>query len=164
MSTVQLHLLLNHIPVIGTVIGLCLLAYAALRKDEGLARASLGMFAVLALLAGAVFLTGEPAEEAVEGLAGVSEAMVERHEEAALLSTIALGVLGALSLGVLLSFRRRALPRIVPVILFAAGLLPAGAMAGTANLGGQIRHSEIRPGASAGEVPADGRAEVAHDD
>lgn len=160
MSTVHLHLLLNHVPVIGTVIGLCLLAYAVLRKDEGVARVTLGMFAVLALLAGAVFLTGEPAEEAVEGLAGVSEAIIERHEEAALLSTIALGGLGMLCLGALVSFRRRPLPRIVPVILLAAGLLPAGAMAWTANLGGQIRHSEIRPGASAGEVPAG----LAHDD
>lgn len=144
MSTVHLHLLLNHVPVIGTIIGLCLLAYAALRKDEGLARASLGMFAILALVAIATFLTGEPAEEAVEGMAGVSESIIERHEEAALLSTIALGVLGALSLGALLWFRRRHLPRLAAVAFLAAGLIPGGAMAWTANLGGQIRHTEIR--------------------
>lgn len=161
MSTVHLHLLLNHVPVIGTIIGLCLLAYAALRKDEGLARASLGMFAILALVAIATFLTGEPAEEAVEGLAGVSESVVERHEEAALLSTIALGVLGALSLGILLRFRRRHLPRQAAVALLAAGLVPAGAMAWTANLGGQIRHTEIRSVtvAPAG-APADGSGDI----
>ena len=165
MSTVHLHLLLNHVPVIGTIIGLCLLAYAALRKDEGLARASLGMFAVLALVAIATFLTGEPAEEAVEGMAGVSESFIERHEEAALLSTIALGVLGALSLGMLLWFRRRHLPRLAAVAFLAAGLIPAGAMAWTANLGGQIRHTEIRsgPGAPAGTV-ADGPGGVEADE
>lgn len=155
MSTVHLHLLLNHLPVIGTVIGLFLLAYAALRKDEGLVRVCLGLFAALAVVALATFLTGEPAEEAVEGLAGVSESVIERHEEAALLATIALGALGALSLGALLWFRRRALPRFAAVLFLAAALVPAGAMGWTANLGGQIRHSEIRPGAAAtGESPA----------
>jgi hypothetical protein len=40
MSTVHLHLLLNHVPVIGMIIGICLLAWALFRKDQGLARAT----------------------------------------------------------------------------------------------------------------------------
>lgn len=155
MSTVHLHLLLNHVPVIGTIVALALLAYAALRKDETLVRVCLGMFAVLALAALAAFLTGEPAEEAVEGLAGVSEPVIERHEEAALLSTVALGVVGAAALGALLAFRRRRLPRLAAALFLAAALVPAGAMAWTANLGGQIRHTEIRSGAvAAADAPA----------
>ena len=144
MSMVHLHLLLNHVPVIGTIIGLCLLAWAVFRKDQGLGRATLGLFAVLAIVALATFLTGEPAEEAVEGLAGVTEGSIERHEEAALLATIALGVLGALSLAALVWFRRRPLTRRVMALLLVVALVPAGAMAWTANLGGQIRHSELR--------------------
>ncbi|HEU0078711.1 MAG TPA: hypothetical protein VFQ76_13750 [Longimicrobiaceae bacterium] len=149
MSTVHLHLLLNHVPVIGTLIGLCLLAWAVLRKDQGLARVTLGLFAVLAVVALATVLTGEPAEEAVEGLAGVSESVIERHEAAALLATIALGLLGAVSLGVLAWFRGRPLRRPVMVLVLALALVPAGMMAWTANLGGQIRHTEIRAGAVA---------------
>jgi uncharacterized membrane protein len=157
MSPVHLHLILNHVPVVGTVMGLCLLAYAVLRRDDRLVRVCLGMFAVLAAVALATFLTGEPAEEAVEGLAGVSESMVEQHEEAALLATVTLGFLGLLSLAVLLRFRTGALPRQAALLLLAAALVPAGMMAWTANLGGQIRHSEIRaevvaaPPALAGE-------------
>jgi hypothetical protein len=144
MSTVHLHLLLNHVPVIGTIIGLCLLAWAVFRADPGIARATLGLFTILAVVALATFLTGEPAEEAVEGLAGVTEGSIERHEEAALLATIALGVLGAASLGALVWFRRRTLPRRVMVLVLALAVVPAGAMAWTASLGGQIRHSELR--------------------
>lgn len=144
MSPVHLHLVLNHVPVIGTLIGICLLAYAVLRRDDRLIRVCLGMFAVLAAVAVATFLTGEPAEEAVEGLAGVSESIVEQHEGAARLATIALGFLGLLSVAVLLRFRARALPRQAALLLLAAALVPAGMMAWTANLGGQIRHSEIR--------------------
>ena len=149
MSTVHLHLLLNHVPVIGTIVGLFLLAWAVFRRDQGLARVTLGLFAILAVVALAAFLTGEPAEEAVEGLAGVTEEAIERHEEAALLATIALGLLGAASLGALVWFRHRALPRRVMAMLLALALVPAGAMAWTANLGGQIRHSELRAGAPA---------------
>jgi uncharacterized membrane protein len=149
MSTVHLHLLLNHVPVIGTIIGLCLLAWAVFRKDQGLARATLGLFAILAVVALATFLTGEPAEGAVEGLAGVTKGSIERHEEAALLATLALGVLGAASLGALVWFRRRALPRRVMALMLVVALVPAGAMAWTANLGGQIRHSELRAGTPA---------------
>ncbi|HYR11541.1 MAG TPA: hypothetical protein VEQ60_27410 [Longimicrobium sp.] len=149
MSTVHLHLLLNHVPVIGTIIGLFLLAWAVFRKDQGLARATLALFAVLAVVALVTFLTGEPAEEAVEGLAGVSEGTIERHEEAALLATIALGVVGAASLSALVWFRRRALPRRVMTLMLALAPVPAAAMAWTANLGGQIRHSELRADAPA---------------
>lgn len=144
MSTVHLHLLLNHIPVIGTVIALCLLGYAALRRDDRLVRVCLGLFAVLALAAVAVFLTGEPAEEAVEGLAGVSESIIERHEDAARLATIALAALGLLSVVTLLRFRRRAMPAWTAAAFLVLALVPVLTMARTANLGGQIRHSEIR--------------------
>jgi uncharacterized membrane protein len=145
MWPIHMHLVLNHVPVIGTVIALGLLAWAVLDRDERVGRASLGLLAVLAALAVVAFLTGEPAEEAVEGVAGISEAVVERHEEAALRATIALGVVGALSLAALLLRRGRSLSRGVMLGVLALGLVPAGAMTHAAYLGGQIRHSEIRP-------------------
>jgi len=149
MSAVHLHLLLNHLPVIGTVIALCLLAFAALRGDARVGRVSLALLAALAVAAVVTYLTGEPAEESVEGMAGVSEALIEGHEEAALLATIALGVVGAASLAALVLFRRRTLSRGAMLGLLVAGLVPAGALAYTANLGGRIRHPEIRAGATA---------------
>jgi uncharacterized membrane protein len=148
MSPVHVHLLLNHFPVIGTLIALGLLAWAVLRSDERIGRASLLLLVVLSLLAVITFLTGEPAEEATEAVASIPEALVERHEEVALLATIALGTLGALSAAALVLGRRR-LSRGVMLGLLLVGLVPAGAMAYTANLGGQIRHPEIRSGAAA---------------
>ena len=144
MSPAHFHLVLNHVPVIGMVIAIGLLAWAVLRRDERLVRVCLGLFAVLAVAGVAAFLTGEPAEEVVEGLAGVSESAVEQHEEAARLAMIAMGALGLLSLACLFWFRKRLLPRQVAMLLLAAALVPAGAMAWTANLGGRIRHAEIR--------------------
>jgi uncharacterized membrane protein YeaQ/YmgE (transglycosylase-associated protein family) len=148
MSPVHLHLLLNHVPVIGTIVAILLLGYALLRGSSELVRVSLGMFVLLALAAVLVYLTGEPAEELVEDLPGVSETILERHEDVALVATILLGVVGAVALGGLFAFRRRAagIPRGFAAFALLLALVSAGAMGYTANLGGQVRHTEIRPG------------------
>ena len=144
MNWAHAHLILNHEPVVGLLLVLPILAWGLARRSQDLLRAGLSLLVLLALLSLAVFFTGEPAEELVENLAGVSEPMIERHEEAALFATIALVVVGALSLAGLLSFRRRAIPLRLPAVLLLLSLVPAGAVAWTANLGGQIRHPEIR--------------------
>jgi hypothetical protein len=146
MNTVHLHLLMNHLPVVGTVIGALLLALALLRRSDELARISLGLFGLLGLVAVLVYLTGEPAEDAIEKLPGISDSLIDRHQDAALVATILVGAIGALALASLLIYRRRALPRWVTVLGFGAALVASSGMAYTANLGGQIRHTEIRSG------------------
>jgi hypothetical protein len=69
--------------VVGTLLGLALLGAALLRKSEELKKTSLGLLIIIALLTIPVYLTGEPAQEIVENLAGVDEASIEQHEEAA---------------------------------------------------------------------------------
>ena len=147
MSWAHIHLLLNHLPVVGIVVAIPILAWGIGRHHEEVIRLALALVATLAAVTIAVYLTGEPAEEAVEGLAGVSESLIERHEEAALLATAAFGALGALALGGLLWFRHRSIPSRFATLLLVLALIPAGLVGWTANLGGQIRHTEIRPGA-----------------
>lgn len=155
MNAAHLHLLLNHLPVVGTLGCVLLLALAAVRGSPELARVSLGLFVLVALAGAAAYLTGEPAEETVEHAAGVSEALIERHQAAALVALVLLSAVGVLSLAELLAFRRRAVPRAALLVTLLAALLPAAAMAYTANLGGQIRHAEIRSGAPAAVHPAE---------
>lgn len=148
MSGVHLHLLLNHIPLLLGAFATILLALAMLRKSDELKKVSLGAFVIAALIAVPVYLTGEPAEEAVEKLPGVSEAIIGRHEDAALIALIIMGTLGVAALAGLLIFRK---DRRIP-LWFSGGalllsLVAVGVMGWTANLGGQIRHSEIREGA-----------------
>ena len=143
MNAAHLHLLLNHIPVLGAI-GLTLLfLIAAVRRDSPLARLTLVFSVVLAATSLAVFLTGEPAEEVVEDIAGVATNAIEEHEEAALAATIAFGILGLLAVVPLAAFRRRELPRWVMVGGLIGAVSVAGLMGWTANLGGQIRHTEI---------------------
>lgn len=155
MSTVHLHLLLTHVPVLGTVFGVLLLVYGLWRKQDVIQKVSLGVFVLSGLAAWVVYLTGEGAEEAVESLAGISHAVIEPHEEAAVFALVAALVLGAVSLGVLLLARRRdRLARWAVLATLALGVLTSGLMGWTANLGGQINHPEIR--STTADVPAAG--------
>ncbi|MFL5381825.1 MAG: hypothetical protein ACJ8GN_04855 [Longimicrobiaceae bacterium] len=142
MSPVHLHLLMNQLPVAGTALGVFILARGVARHDEALDRASLVIFVVAAAATGLAFLTGERAEA---GMTGVSGALIDRHHHLARLATGALGVLGAASLLTLAAFRRRALPRWLPVLLLAASLVPVGALVWTVNRGAEIRSREEVP-------------------
>lgn len=149
MSSVHLHLLLNHIPVLGAAFATLLLAFAMVKKSDELKKVSLGAFVIAALIAIPVYLTGEPAEKIVEKLPGVSEAAIGRHEDAALVALIILSVLGVVAIAGLVFFRRsRRIPLWYSSVVLLLSLVASGAMAWTANLGGQVRHSEIRDGAA----------------
>jgi uncharacterized membrane protein len=147
MSGAHIHLLLNHIPVIGIFIGFVVFALGVWRRNDSWTRLALGLFAAVALVALATMLTGESAEEAVEQLPGVSESLIGTHEDAAKLAAIGAYVLGAISLAGLMWVRRRPLPRVLTVMVLPVALLVTGLMGYAANLGGQIRHTEIRSGA-----------------
>lgn len=141
MNPAHWHLLLNHAPVIGIIIGVLLLSWGIIRNSDDLKKASLGVLVGAALLAIPVFLTGEPAEEIAEHLPGVSHAIIERHEDIAKIALVLMSLTGVVAL-VGLFLRQRAQWLIPMALVF--GLIAAGAIGYTANLGGQIRHTEIR--------------------
>ncbi len=145
MSATHVHLMTNHLPVLGTMLGFLLLVAGLMRRSEELKRAGLVFFLGGALSALLVYLTGQPAEKAVHGLPGVDDRLVERHKEIAQLALSAVLVLGGLSGSAFWLFRQApVLPRGFVLGVLAAALLVAGLMAWTAHLGGQVRHTEIR--------------------
>ena len=149
MNYAHLHLLLNHIPVIGSIIGLGLFLISFFGKNEDLRRASYIVFAAIALLTIPAFLSGFGAQQMVKG-PGVSDDLIRRHESSALLSLWFMEVTGALALIGLWQSQRTARPtrwNVAAVLLFS--LLTVGLMARTGNTGGDIRHPEVRPGKEA---------------
>ena len=143
MNPVHLHLMLNHVPVLGSVFGLLLLGAAFLRKSRELQKVSLGVIA--AAVAIPVYFTGEPAEERIEHLPGVAKAIIEEHEEAAVVALVSILVLGAVAAAGLIVFRgQRSIPRWFVNASFIMALVTLGLLLRTANLGGKVRHTEIR--------------------
>jgi uncharacterized membrane protein len=149
MNGVQLHLVLNHLPVFGILFGFVVLALGVWRRNDSWTRLALGVLVVVGITAALAMMTGEGAEEAVEHLPGVSEAIIHEHEEAAELTALITYALGAGALVSLWVFRRRTIPRALSVTALAFAMATSGFVAYTAHLGGQIRHTEIRSGALA---------------
>jgi uncharacterized membrane protein len=123
-----------------------MLIVALLMKNTTLTKTSYSIIIIAGVAALPVFFSGEGAEEAVEHLPGVSEDLIERHEDVAKLAIISIAAAGLLALTALLSFRRFWLTRILKVVVLLLAITSGALMAQTAHLGGQIRHSEIRNG------------------
>lgn len=165
MDATHLHLLLNHFPIIGTVLGVGLMAYGYLTSSDQVKKSALWTWFVMALIAIPVFLTGEPAEESIEGIAGVSEGLIEEHEEAATVAIWLMEALGLLSLVALVfSKTKDSLSKPLVLVSTVLGLVVFGAMARTGYLGGQIRHSEIRSGVAATGAGGEQGGEAEQDD
>jgi len=151
MSLVHWHLALTHVPVVGLFAVLGLFFWALVRRNSEVARAGFAALVLIACVTAIVFLTGEPAEDAVEKLAGVTENSIDQHKElaeAAFGVTIGVGVLALLAF---VGYLRREIPRWAVATGMVVTLGVSSLMAVTANLGGRIRHSEIGPSASAGQ-------------
>ena len=149
MNFPHLHLLLNHFPIIGTMVGLGLFLISLLGKNEDLRRASLIIFAAMALLAIPTFFSGTGAQGAIKKLPGVSETLIERHQGAAMLALLFMEITGALSLVGL--WKSQGTPRpahwnwtLSAVLLFSIVTVVLMTRVGTT--GGDIRHPEIGSG------------------
>lgn len=154
MDGAHLHLILNHIPVFGLLVGFLLLVWGMIRGYDEVQKAALVTLFLTAATALPVYLTGEPAEEIVEHLPGVSEQIISQHEDSAMFSLILSMITGVLAIGAI-ALKRFLSAQIAAVAIVAVLILTfitGGSLAYTANVGGQIRHTEIRNG-QAGETP-----------
>jgi uncharacterized membrane protein len=164
MTGTHIHLLVNHAPILGALFALALLIASFIVGREVLQRTALVVLVGVALAGAAAKYSGEPAEDGVEHMPGVTRAAIHSHEEAADVAFIAAAALGVLALGALTRWRRAPMPAGVAGVILAATLAVSASMAYTGLLGGQIRHTEVRSGATAAdalivEPPREGRAE-----
>ena len=145
MNSAHVHLMINHFPVIGVLGVLLVFCYGLVRKSDEVKLLGLGLFVLIALITIPVFLTGHAAEDVVKNLPGVTESSIGSHEEIALLALALIELLGIVALGGLFLFRKSvALPQWYIALVLVVALASAGTVGLTANLGGQIRHTEVR--------------------
>ena len=156
LNGAQIHLFLNHVPVIGSLgILLILLVGLARRRDE-FTRLALGLALLTALVTIPVFRSGEPAESRIEHMPGVTEQWIAPHEDMAKLALGAMLLFGALAAFALGTARAgRPLAGWVTPAALVLALATSGLMAVTAHRGGMVRHLELRPGFV---PPAEGEA------
>ena len=161
MNAPQVHLMLNHVPVIGVLFAALALGVGLVWRNVAILRLGLAILVLVALAAVPVYFSGEPTEEHVEHLAGVSESTIEAHEDMAKAAMISMAVLGLAALVALLRYRRQSVPPRLAGLLLVAVLALSGALAWTAHLGGRIRHPELSGAATnaSGAAPSERAAE-----
>lgn len=155
------HLMVTHLPVFGFLLGTLALIVARVWNSRDAARLSMLIIVFSALTAIPVYVTGEPAEDIVEGLPSVEHRFIEEHEDAALWALILMELAGVLALAGLFTSRGHGHPHnglLIATIVIS--LVAFGAVARTAKLGGKIHHPEAR-GAFAG---GGGHSEVEDED
>jgi uncharacterized membrane protein len=148
VNLAHLHLLLNHFPTVGLGIALGLLLAALLKKSEDLKQASFVAFFLLGLVAIPAYLTGSAAQVVLEDQPNVSQQVMAAHKDAALLALILMEITGLVAWLALWRFRRWHQTAVLVLAIVTFGL-----MARAANIGGHIRHPEIRAAATAEPVP-----------
>jgi hypothetical protein len=144
MNLAHIHLLLNHFPVIGMLVGLGLFLGALIANSNDLKKAGLLLFLGIALLSIPTYMSGNAAQQVIGELPGISKTLMIKHQNAALLAFLFMEVLGAFSWFGLWQFRRNSRfgTGTVAAILILC-VVTVMLMANAANIGGAIRHPEI---------------------
>lgn len=144
MALSHLHLVLNHVPVIGAVIAFGLLLLALLRRSDDLRHAGLEVLVLVGLFTLPAYLTGVGGQRDVANRPDVLIAAVRAHHDAALLGGLSMLLTALLAWVGLWQTRRNGRPAASVfggVVLLT--ILTVALMGRAANLGGLIRHPEV---------------------
>ncbi len=145
MDAVHLHLVLTHLPIVGTFFVTATFLWAAFRKEPAIGRFALYASVAVSLTAIPVYLAGMAAEEKIEHLPWASENLIDSHETIAAFA-LGLSILIFLLAVIIIIIGRRS-DNIRPSMIwgmFLVTLLQFAVLSYTGNRGGLIGHPEIR--------------------
>lgn len=147
LTPAEIHLATNHFPIAFAILATVLLILESVLKKQSIGTLGRSLWVVAAALGILVFLSGDGAEDVLESLQLKEGNWIHEHEELAEKAFALLEATGALSLLALVFERSQRLKtwmRPVRLLIFLLGLLTTGFILKAAQLGGQIRHTEIR--------------------
>ena len=160
MNPAYLHLITNHLPVVGIPLIAVLVAWGLWRRSRDVVKVGLGLTVVVAAVTYPVFLTGERAEDVVEDRAWANHDAIEAHEARGKTTLIIVLITGGLAVLALWQLRGdRPLKRTLPALVLGAMLMSSASLAWSALTGGEIRHDEIREDAISNPATASDRSD-----
>jgi uncharacterized membrane protein len=144
-----LHLLINHIPILGIPFAILVLLYGFARKQKEVLRLGLLVMLVAGGTAYPAMQSGHEAEEKVEHLAGVSEHWLNKHEDVGETATwLAVAAAGLALVGLITQLINDKGAARVAILALVVGLGAGYFLALTGQAGGRIRRPELRPKAT----------------
>lgn len=167
MNDAHLHMVVNHFPIIGIILGFGVLIAGMLLKNNSVKNTAYSLFIVGAFFALASMATGEGAEEMVEDMPSVGKQIIHEHEEMAEKLAIVLYLLGLVSIaGLYTNIKKHAQAKLVSFIALTIAVVGIFLGKQTGTTGGEIRHTEIRAnaGANAEATQIGGEEEEEHEE
>ena len=144
MNPAHIHLMLNHIPILGVPIAAAFLAHSIAKGNESNRNFALFVLTLVSFAIIPVYFSGEPAEGVIEHLPGVMEDFIAAHEDSALLSLIVTRVAGLSAFMALALGQKNEKGQLAEIIALAAAVLATLSLGYTGYLGGKVRHTEVR--------------------
>ena len=153
MFPVQVHLVLNHVPLTGLAFGLVFYILGIKKSSEAALLTGERIFLAMGAISIAVLASGLRSAHALLPVQWLDTAAVHSHERAGILTLIVLIVLAILS-GIIQGRsrgRRIGFVRLRAAILVFA-TVSLGMVLWTSRLGGKLRHSELKFGSQTASV------------
>ena len=154
MNGAHLHMVVNHFPIIGTIVGLGILVGGMILKNNTVKNIAYCVFVVGAIFAAISMATGDDAEEMVVKMPTIGRHIIHEHEEMAEKLAILLYLLGIISLiGLYSNFRKKQKTTLISYLALILVIVAVFLAKETGTSGGEIRHTEIRPATNTSNLP-----------
>ncbi len=141
----HIHLLINHLPIIGSLLGGLVLAHGMGTKSFQTNIAAYYILVLSSIGAVVAYFTGESAEKSIRATERhVQDILINNHEEFALFALISLILLGVVSLIALYAiYNKLSYSNLLAKILIVLCIISFLLVARTGYLGGLIIHTEL---------------------
>ncbi len=145
MNGAYLHLLFNHAPIIGSMVGLAIFLAGYLFAEPKFRKAALLIFVGSAVVSLPAYFSGEEAEDIVKTINGISKKVIHEHEEWGEKFIILTSVLGIAALLTLIAdIKQLAWSRIGYMATLLIAVVTVAVSVPTGHSGGAIHHPEIQ--------------------
>jgi len=157
MNLAHVHIVLNHVPSLGSVAGLLLLAAGIYKKDEAIKQFAYGVLVLITMAVLPTYISGAEAQRMVSKNVSYSAGMVQLHQNAAMITLLAMTAAGMFAWLGLWELRRHARSgSLTTMATLIATMAAVASILVTASIGGKINHLEIRDAADAAVTEAVG--------
>jgi uncharacterized membrane protein len=145
MNNIETHLLITHLPIFGSILGVLVLIYGLLTFSRHTQMAAYWLFIISAASAVFAYLSGNDVGRDIENMKGISQYSILEHTNFANYSMIVLFILGSISIYALWLSANESpfVTKVIPLVLGIA-LISFTFVIRTGYLGAQIRHNDVR--------------------
>jgi len=150
MNLAHVHIVINHVPSLGSILGLLLLVAGTYKKNESTKQFAYFVLVMISMAVLPTYISGAEAQKIVAKNASYSAGMIQLHQNAAMITLLIMTAAGMFAWFGLWEIRRHARSSsITTICTLVSTAAAAGSVLFTANIGGSISHAEIRDAAEA---------------